>query len=101
MGTCDGLVRVQPMDGLWGTPQGPYWQGSMHDVQVSMGIAAGVHHDGLVRVCTLQGPYWQGSMHDVQASMGNAAGVHQFDFWQQGYIYDALVSLGIKAWPGP
>lgn len=36
MGTCDGLVRVQPLAAPKGQPLGPYWEGSIHDVHVSV-----------------------------------------------------------------
>ncbi|GIM11863.1 hypothetical protein Vretimale_15319 [Volvox reticuliferus] len=46
LGSGDGLVRVQALDGPYGAPLGPYWESALHDMQTGRVTAVAVSYDG-------------------------------------------------------
>jgi len=45
MGTCDGVVRMQPASGPGTPPSGKFWQGSLHDVHAGRVSAVALSFD--------------------------------------------------------
>ncbi|EFJ51830.1 hypothetical protein VOLCADRAFT_103323 [Volvox carteri f. nagariensis] len=46
LGSGDGLVRVQPLDGPYGAPMGPCWESPLHDMQTGRVTAVALSYDG-------------------------------------------------------
>ncbi|GLC74134.1 Cilia- and flagella-associated protein 44 [Pleodorina starrii] len=46
LGSGDGLVRVQPLDGPYGSPAGPFWESPLHDMQAGRVTSVAVSYDG-------------------------------------------------------